>query len=35
MRTPDQKGAIAESAIVAQAVRFGIEVYKPVNDGLR
>jgi hypothetical protein len=33
--TPDQKGAIAETAIIAQAVRLGIEVYKPFNDGLR
>jgi hypothetical protein len=33
--TPDQKGTIAEAAIVAQAVRHGLHVYRPVNDGLR
>ena len=35
MLTPDQKGTIAETAIIAQAVRLGIDVYRPVNDGLR
>jgi hypothetical protein len=33
--TPDQKGTIAEAAIIARAVRFGLHVYRPVNDGLR
>ncbi len=35
MLTPDQKGTIAETAIIASAVRLGTDVYKPVNDGLR
>lgn len=35
MLTPSQKGAIAESAIVHAAVKLGIGVYKPVNEGLR
>ncbi len=35
MFTPDQKGAIAETAIVARAVRLGIEVYRPVAEGGR
>lgn len=35
MLTPDQKGTIAEAAIIAQAVRVGVHVYRPVNDGLR
>jgi hypothetical protein len=33
--TPGQKGAIAETAIAAEAVRLGIGVYRPVNDGER
>jgi hypothetical protein len=33
--TPSQKGSIAEAAIVAEAVRHGVGVYKPVNEGLR
>lgn len=31
----DQKGAIAETAIVHEATRLGIAVFKPVNDGGR
>jgi hypothetical protein len=33
--TPSQKGSIAEAAIVAEAVKLGIGVYRPVNEGLR
>jgi hypothetical protein len=33
--TPDQKGAIAETAIVAHAARLGIDVYRPVAEGGR
>ena len=33
--TPSQKGAIAETAIAAEAVRLGIGVYRPVNEGER
>ncbi len=32
--TPSQKGSIAEAEIVAAAVKLGVEVYKPVNEGL-
>ncbi len=35
MLSTDQKGAIAETAIVHAAVKLGIEVYKPVSDGTR
>src|SRR5581483_4505956 len=35
MLTTDQKGAIAETAVVHEAVKLGIGVLKPVNDGLR
>ena len=35
MLTPDQKGAIAETAIAAHATRLGIEVYRPVAEGGR
>jgi hypothetical protein len=35
MLTTDQKGAIAESAIVHEAIKLGIGVLRPVNDGLR
>jgi len=35
MLTPSQKGSIAEAAIVAAAVKLGIGVSKPVNEGLR
>jgi hypothetical protein len=33
--TPSQKGSIAEAAIIAAAVKLGIGVSKPVNEGLR
>jgi hypothetical protein len=33
--TPSQKGSIAESAIVAAAIKLGIPVCKPINEGLR
>jgi hypothetical protein len=33
--TPSQKGSIAESAIVAAAIKLGIAVFRPVNEGLR
>ena len=33
--TPDEKGSIAEAEIAAAAVRLGIGVLKPLNDGLR
>jgi hypothetical protein len=32
--TPSQKGSIAEAAIVAAAVKLGVGVYRPVNEGL-
>ena len=35
MLTTDQKGAIAETAVVHETVKLGIEVLKPVNDGSR
>ena len=35
MLTSDQKGAIAETAIIHEAVKLGIGVLKPVNEGLR
>ena len=35
MLTPSQKGSIAESAIVAAAIRLGVAVFKPINEGLR
>ena len=35
MFTPSQKGSIAESAIVAAAIRLGVTVCKPINEGLR
>jgi hypothetical protein len=31
----DQKGSIAETAIIHAAVKLGIDVYKPVSDGTR
>lgn len=31
----DQKGAIAETAIALAAIRFGVDVYRPVVEGLR
>src|SRR5918995_3056185 len=33
--TPDQKGSVAEAEIAAAAVRLGVGVLKPLNDGLR
>jgi hypothetical protein len=33
--TTDQKGAVAEAFIAAVAVRAGIPVLRPLNDGLR
>jgi hypothetical protein len=33
--TTDQKGDIAETAVIHEAVKLGIGVLKPVNDGLR
>ena len=35
MLTTNQKGAIAETAIAAEATRLGIEVYRPVAEGGR
>ena len=33
--TTDQKGAIAESAIVHAAIKLGIGVFRPLSDGER
>jgi hypothetical protein len=33
--TTDQKGAIAESAIVHEAIKLGVDVYKPLSEGGR
>src|SRR5947207_1392929 len=35
MLTSDQKGAVAETAIVHAAIKLGISVYKPVAEGGR
>jgi hypothetical protein len=35
MLTTDQKGNIAETAITAAAVRLGVDVYRPVGEGVR
>ena len=35
MLTSDQKGNIAEAAVVSAAVKLGIDVYKPVGEGGR
>jgi hypothetical protein len=35
MLTPDQKGSVAEAAIALAAIRLGIGVFKPLNDGER
>jgi hypothetical protein len=35
MLTPDQKGSIAESAIVHAAIKLGLGVFKPLSDGER
>jgi PD-(D/E)XK endonuclease len=33
--TTDQKGAIAEAAIALEALKLGIDVYRPLNEGSR
>jgi hypothetical protein len=33
--TPDRKGAIAEAAIAAHAIRAGFDVYRPISEGGR
>jgi PD-(D/E)XK nuclease superfamily protein len=33
--TSDQKGAIAEAETAAAAIKFGIDVLKPLSDGTR
>src|SRR4051812_50228517 len=33
--TPGRKGAIAEAAIAAEAIRLGFDVYRPVSAGGR
>jgi PD-(D/E)XK endonuclease len=35
MLTTDQKGAIAEAAITLDAIKLGIEVYRPASEGGR
>jgi hypothetical protein len=35
MLTTDQKGAIAETAVMHEATKLGIEVYRPVGEGGR
>ena len=35
MVTTNQKGTIAETAIIHEAVKLEIGVLKPINDGLR
>jgi hypothetical protein len=35
MLTTDQKGAIAELAIISEALRLGVDVYKPCFEGGR
>ena len=35
MLTPDAKGTIAEAAVAYEAIKLGIGVLKPLNDGLR
>ena len=35
MMSTNQKGAIAETAIAAEATRLGIEVYRPIAEGGR
>jgi len=35
MFSTNQKGAIAETAVIHQAVRLGIDVYKPIAEGGR
>jgi len=33
--TSDQKGSIAEMAIAYNAIKLGIDVYRPLSDGTR
>ena len=35
MLSTDRKGSIAEIAIAEAAIRLGVDVYKPLNDGTR
>ena len=35
MLTPDQKGSVAEAAITLAAISLGLDVLRPVSDGLR
>jgi prevent-host-death family protein len=35
MLTSDQKGSIAEMAIAYNAIKLGVEVYRPLSDGTR
>ena len=35
MLTTDQKGAVAESAVIHAAIKLGIGVFKPLTDGER
>jgi hypothetical protein len=35
MLTTEQKGNVAENAIVFEAVKLGIDVYRPVGEGGR
>jgi PD-(D/E)XK nuclease superfamily protein len=35
MLTTDQKGNVAEACIAAAAVKFGVEVYRPMGEGQR
>jgi hypothetical protein len=35
MLSSDQKGAIAETAVIHEAIKLGIGVLKPVGDGIR
>jgi hypothetical protein len=35
MLTTDQKGAIAEAAITLEAIKLGVEVYRPASEGGR
>ena len=35
MLTTDQKGAIAETAIIHAAIKLGVNVYRPVMEGGR
>jgi hypothetical protein len=35
MLTTDQKGAIAETAVMHEATKLGIEVYRPIGEGGR